>query len=119
MTHLYVRLIERETRQFQQRVTRINRLLPSLQATEALASRANGWSGMRAWADACEQGYPFIGISIPLERMPGLDVAASLTEAMGETVMACLPATGEYLVLLDDDGDSEEGTALRVKVEVH
>ncbi|MCP9759902.1 hypothetical protein EGI20_11355 [Aquitalea sp. S1-19] len=119
MTNLYVRIIERETRQFQQRVTRINRLLPALQATDALASRANGWIGMRAWADACEQGYPFINIRIPLERMPGLDVAASLTEAMGETVMACVPTKGEYIVLLDDDGDSEEGTALRVKVEVY
>lgn len=119
MTHLYVRLIERETRQFQRRIARINSMLPALHSAEVLASRANGWIGMHAGADACEQGYPFVSISIPLERMPGLDVAASLTEAMGETVMACQPARGEYLVLLDDDGDSDEGTALRVKVETY
>ncbi len=119
MTHLYVKLVERETRQFQQRIARINHMLPALQSAEVLANRADGWCGMRARADACEQGYPFISISIPIERMPGMDVADTLTEAMSETVIACLAATGEYLVLLDDDGDNEEGSALRVKVEAH
>ena len=117
MTHLYVRLVERETRQFQQRIAHINHMLPALQSAEVLASRANGLFGMHAKADACEQGYPFISVSIQIERMQGLDVAGTLTEAMGESVIACLAATGEYLVLLDDDGNNEEGSALRVKVE--
>lgn len=110
--NLYTQLIDRESKRHRANLESIHLKLPTILRAEKLARRLTE-RGVNAKASACQQGYIFLQVEVPIDMLAGGEyLSTTVSQSIGRPIIK----NGEsYLILPHDD---EEGvTSLQLVVE--